>query len=165
MAKIIDGDFAIEIKPVVNVNSWIEYTFNFLCEDKPIFNPEVIRNIPIRGDEIMRESLVSLFEKATQCKKNSEVFRWGSDEPDIELVIDARLINWEGKLDCVFDIEVFFNEVYFKSREGNDSFGSNPAGIRLFQDRNDLTKFSKEFRAEYEKSLLKARKANPDIRL
>jgi len=164
MAKIIDEQFTLEIKPAVNVNGWIEYTFNFLWKNKPIFNPEIMRNKPIRGDEVMRESLVSLFKEATQCKEDGKVFFWGSDEPDIELSIRAFMKNLDKGIDGGFDIEVFFNEIYFERGEDNNSFGSNLTGVKVFQDRNDLIKFSKELRNEYETSLSKT-KENPDIKL
>jgi hypothetical protein len=164
MAKIIDEQFSLEIKPEVNVNGWIEYTFNFLWKGKPIYNPEIMRDKPIKGDEIMRESLVSLFEEAVQCKEDGKIFSWYSDEPDIELRVKTLMKNLDKGLDGGFDVEVFFNEIYFE-REENNSYGGNLTGVRVFQDRNDLSKFSKELREEYEASTQEVKRANPDLKL
>lgn len=164
MAKIFEEQFSLEITPVVNINGWFEYYFNFWWQNKPIFNPEIMRDIPIRGDEIMRESLVSLFEEAVKCQEDGKIFSWYSDNPDIELKIKVLIKDISPELNGGFDLEVFFNKVYFKGREDN-SFGDHLAGVRVFQDRISLLKFSKDLRDELELSKSEAIKANPNIEL
>ncbi len=165
MAKIIDEQFSLEIKPEVNINGWFEYTFIFLWQKKPIFNPEIMRNIPIRGNEVMRGCcLVSLFEEAAKCKEDGKIFSWYSDEPDVELSAKVIMKNLDKGIDGNFELEIFFNEVYFERRE-NNSFGGNLAGVKVFQDRDNLLKFALELRQEFEVSKSAAKKANPNIEL
>jgi hypothetical protein len=55
MAKISDDELTVNIKPDAKRGGHVDYTFDVLFDSKPLFNPELTKNLPIFGSDYNAE--------------------------------------------------------------------------------------------------------------
>ena len=132
------SNFKIVVKP--EYTNWWSFYFEFFFKDKPVFNPEILREEGIKADEWENSPLLPVLEKAIESKVDGETFRWSAWEDELEIEIKAVMKNLDKGQDGAFDFTVFVSEHTFSGGEMNYMFQN--AGVRLFLNREELNKFS-----------------------
>jgi len=145
MATIQDhSNFKIVIKP--EYSNWWSFYLEFYFKDKPVFNPEILREEGIKADEWENNALLPVFEKAVESKTDGETFGWGAWEEEAEIEIEAVMKNLDKGMDGAFNFTAFVSENAFKDGEMNYMFQN--AGVRLFVNREELKKFYNDLKKE-----------------
>lgn len=136
------SNFKIKLKPTFE--NWWSFHFEFFYRDKPVFNSEIMKDGVFKADEYESGSLLSFLEKAIKSEVDGEKFKWGAWEE--ELVIEINYIRKSLSMDGGFDFIVFVSEHCFKNGEMNYMFQN--AGVRLFLNREELSKFYNDLKEE-----------------
>lgn len=145
MATIQDhSNIKIVIKP--EITNWWSFYLEFYFKDKPVFNPEILREEGIKADEYESYALLPVLEKAIKSTTDGETFAWGAWEEEVEIEIEAVMKNLDKGIDGAFNFTVFVSEYVFRDGEMNYMFQN--AGVRLFVNREELKKFYDDLKKE-----------------
>lgn len=144
MATIQDySEFKIKITP--RYTNWWSFRIEFFFKDKPLFNPEIIRQ-DFYADEYSRDPLLQKIEEALNCDTPEKKFFWGEWEEEAAITIEYQKYNSMAE-DGFFVFSAFVSTWYFN--EGVSNSMHQPAGLRLvIIERDVLKKFYTELNDE-----------------
>lgn len=134
-----------EIKITPEYINWWSYYIEFLYNDKPLFNPELMR-ADQRSHEYSSWALLPILEKAIECTNPDEKFEWGEWEDESIITVEYKKINKQAA-DGFFVFEAFISSFFFS--DGRSNTMDQPAGLRLMiLERDELRKFYNDLKLE-----------------